>query len=205
MYIGLPIIFLLLTIVSFIWFGITIKRKNISNSTTIKWLVINIVFLVLFVYLFILGVAYEVNKSFDYDSYNFLQWIAVNVLRFDPNQKWAWITIVLTIIAIMSICISISTIIKLNQQNYRINELNRNLAILKGKISLGMNEFNFDTSELSIEELKYLLEEQLAKEKLKAKYKNKLSRLSKSIDVDLHTSTKTLLNLNDKEKNNYDE
>lgn len=205
MYIGLPIIFLLLTIVSFIWFGITIKRKNISNSTTIKWLTINLVFLVLFVYLFILGIAYEVNKSFDYDSYNFLQWIAINVLRFDPSQKWAWTMIVLVFIVIMSVSISISTIIKLNQQNYRINELNRNLAILKGKISIGMNEFNFDTSELSIEELKYLLEEQLAKEKLKAKYKNKLSRLSKSIDVDLHTSTKTLLNLNDKENNNYDE
>lgn len=195
--VGLPIVFLLLVGISFLWFAITLKRKNVSNSTIVKWLIINIVFLALFVYLLIIGIISEVRiEAFDYKKYNFLQLIAIHILGFDNDKApWAWSFIIIIIFLIMSLSIAISTIIKLNQQKYRINELNRNLAILKGKIAIQMNEFNFDTSELSIEELKYLLEEQLAKEKLKAKYKSKFIRLSKSIDGELHTKTKTLLNI----------
>lgn len=204
--VGLPIVFLLLVGISFIWFGITLNKKNVSNSTIIKWLIINVVFLSLFIYLFIIGIISVVQgELFDYSKYNFLQLIAVHVLGFsDKEQPWAWSFIILIIFLLMSMSIAISTILKLNQQNYRINELNRNLAILKGKIAIQMNEFNFDTSELSIEELRYLLEEQLAKEKLKAKYKSKFNRLSKSIDGELHTKTKTLLNIKKDEENKED-
>ena len=66
---------------------------------------------------------------------------------------------------VITLTILINSLIKLNIQNKRINDLNRNLAILKGKVSIDMKELHFDTSELSAEELKHLLEEQLAKEK----------------------------------------
>ena len=103
---------------------------------------------------------------------------------------------------VITLAILINSLIKLSIQNKRINDLNRNLAILKGKVSIDMKELHFDTSELSAEELKYLLEEQLAKEKLKAKYKNKFNRLNKTSKADVMVDTKTLLNINKKDQDN---
>ncbi len=203
MNIAIPIFFLIITILSFVWFGFIFRKKNSSTSLIVNWLAINILFLVIFVYLLILGIVKEFQPSFPYENYNFFQWIATNIFRFPNNTNgeetyWSWLVIIFIMMFVITLAIMINLLIKFNIQNKRINDLNRNLAILKGKVAIDMKELNFDTSELSAEELKHLLEEQLAKEKIKLKYKNKFVRLNKTTKVDAIMDTKTLLNINKK-------
>ncbi|MBD5423147.1 MAG: hypothetical protein HDR43_01470 [Mycoplasma sp.] len=199
MHVGLPVLFLILTIISFVWLGIALRKHHLSTSIIVSWMTFNIVFLVIFVYLTIIGIVYQVKQSsFDYGNYNFLDWIARNI--FGINFEGSWVILILITIFVLAISISINVVIKLSSQNKKINDLNRNLAILKGKVAIDMNELNFDTSELSADELKHLLEEQLSKEKLKAKYKSKIAKLSKTSTTNLMIDTKTLLNLS-KNKN----
>lgn len=202
MNIAIPVFFLILTILLFVWFGFTFRKKNLPTSTIINWLAINILFLVLFTYLLILGIVKKFQPSFAYDNFNFFQWIAVNIFGINVAESASWLILVLILMFVITLTILINSLIKLNIQNKRINDLNRNLAILKGKVSIDMKELHFDTSELSAEELKHLLEEQLAKEKLKAKYKNKFIRLNKTSKADVMVDTKTLLNINKKDQDN---
>ena len=202
MNIAIPVFFLILTILLFVWFGFTFRKKNLPTSTIINWLAINILFIVLFVYLLILGIVKQFQPSFAYDSFNFFQWIAVSIFGINVLDSASWLILMFILMFVITLAILINSLIKLNIQNKRINDLNRNLAILKGKVSIDMKELHFDTSELSAEELKYLLEEQLAKEKLKAKYKNKFIRLNKTSKADVMVDTKTLLNINKKDQDN---
>lgn len=203
MNIAIPVFFLILTILSFVWFGFAFRKKNLPTSTIINWLAINILFLILFTYLLILGIVKEFKPTFPYDSYNFFQWIAVNIFGINVAESVSWLILLFILMFVIMLTILINSLIKLNIQNKRINDLNRNLAILKGKVSIDMKELHFDTSELSAEELKHLLEEQLAKEKLKAKYKNKFIRLNKTSKVSNMVDTKTLLNIS-KDKKDQD-
>lgn len=196
MNIAIPVFFLILTILSFVWFGFAFRKKNLPNSTIINWLAINILFLVLFTYLLILGIVQAFQPLFPYDSYNFFQWIAQSIFGISNNvSSIAWLILLFILMFVITLATLINALIKLNIQNKRINDLNRNLAILKGKVSIDMKELHFDTSELSAEELKHLLDEQLAKEKLKTKYKNKFIRLNRTTNADVMVDTKTLLNI----------
>lgn len=196
MNIAIPVFFLILTILSFVWFGFAFRKKNLPNSTIINWLAINILFLVLFTYLLILGIVQAFQPSFPYDSYNFFQWIAQSIFGISNGvSSIAWLILLFILMFVITLATLINALIKLNIQNKRINDLNRNLAILKGKVSIDMKELHFDTSELSAEELKHLLDEQLAKEKLKTKYKNKFIRLNRTTNADVMVDTKTLLNI----------
>lgn len=91
-------------------------------------------------------------------------------------------------------------VIKQNQNIKKINDLNRNFAILKGKIAIEIEDLAFDSKEISLDELRHLLEEKLAKEKIKIKFKNKMEKLQQKQNNEQEISdslvdTNTLLNM----------
>lgn len=196
-----PILFIAFAIISCVWFSIAFRKKTIRTKTSVFWITINVIFLGFSVYLLIINLIWIYRSDFPYHKYNIFDWIGKNAFGINKNS---WIILLFILLTFVSLVISINITIKFDEQNRKINDLNRNLAILKGKIAIDIHEMNFDTSELSVEELRFLLEEQLAKEKMKLKYKNKLERLSaKSDDVDVIVDTKTLLNI--KQNDNIDE
>ena len=199
-YIGFPILFLACAVLSCVWFGISFGKKKLSSGITVSWLSLNIIFLALSLYLLIIGLVAIYHSNFPYSKYNFLDWIGYHAFGIEKNS---WVILLILLFVFLLTIFILKLINDQSVQAKRINELNRNLAILKGKIAVEINELNFDTSELSVDELKYLLDEQLEKEKLKAKYKNKLERISsKTGTTSIDINTKTLLNIDDTDKNN---
>lgn len=190
--IGFPLLFLIISIIWTIWFAIDFGKKKLNTKMSINWLVLNIVCLTLSLYLLIIGainVAVGIN-----DAFNFINFLTKKL--FGLEEEWAWILWVIITITFISINISIKLSIKISELNKKVDEINRSLAITKGKINIQMNDFNnsLNTAELSLEEYKKILEDQLAKEKIKVKYQNKITNLKNKHNLQEELSNELISN-----------
>ncbi len=191
--IGIPILFLFFSILSCIWFSISLKKKKIGFNITVSWLASNVLFLIISIYLFIVNVVYASKPNISYEKINFFEWLGKHVFGIEYDS---WIILIVLLSVFITFIITLNVILKFNEQTRQIHNLNRNIAILKGKIAIDLKETNFSTSELSVEELEHLLEEKLAKEKIRVKYKNKLERLAsknQQLNIDDSIELKDLL------------
>ncbi len=185
-----PILYLLFSIISCIWLAAAFRKKILTTKSLVVWVFINVLSLTLSSYLVIIAFIHAFNSDFPYEKLNFLDYIGKQLFGIQKNS-WVILLGVILIFVLIVICIHIA--VKFNAQNQKINDLNRNLAILKGKIAIETEDLEFNTAELSADELKLLLEEQFIKEKLKSKYKAKIEKVS--IDSDVTFDTKTLMNI----------
>lgn len=201
--IGFPILILSISIISCIWLAFIFKKRTLNVKFIISWTFLNSIFLLVGIYLLIIGIIF-VSKSFKWEEYKELNFFIYISNVFFGEFSQGWIIMFSFIYILFTMFFSLTALINISIINYKTNELNKNLAILKGKISIDLNELDFNTSELSSEELKILFEEQVTKEKLKQKYINKLKRINNLENFD-DTNIKTLLNINlnkNKKKNN---
>ena len=200
--IGFPTFFLIISIISFLFLIISFSKKKITIKTTICWLISNLLFFSISVYLFIIGLIEIFQPNFNYLEYNFFVFISERLFGVDGQF---WILIFILLFLIIEIPMIATFVIKQNQNIKKINDLNRNFAILKGKIAIEIEDLAFDSKEISLDELRHLLEEKLAKEKIKIKFKNKMEKLQQKQNNEQEISdslvdTNTLLNMDSNKK-----
>ncbi|MBR2999329.1 MAG: hypothetical protein IKL15_01110 [Mycoplasmataceae bacterium] len=200
--IGFPTLFLIISIISFLFLIISFSKKKIGIKTTICWLISNLFFFTISLYLFIIGLIEIFKPNFYYLEYNFFIVISEKLFGIDGQF---WILIFILLFLIIEIPMIVTFAIKQNQNIKKINDLNRNFAILKGKIAIEIEDLAFDSKEISLDELKHLLEEKLAKEKIKIKFKNKMEKLQQKQNIEQEISdplvdTNTLLNMDSNKK-----
>ena len=69
--IGFPTLFLIISIISFLFLIISFSKKKIGIKTTICWLISNLFFFTISLYLFIIGLIEIFKPNFYYLEYNF--------------------------------------------------------------------------------------------------------------------------------------
>lgn len=200
--IGFPVLFLIISILSFLFLIISFLKKKLTIKTTIGWLIYNWLFFSISLYLFIIGLIEIFQSSFQYLKYNFFVFISEKCFGIDGQY---WILIFILLFLIIEIPIIVVFVIKQNQNVKKINDLNRNFAILKGKIAIEIEDLAFGSKEISLDELKDLLEDKLAKEKIKIKFKNKMEKLqqkkyNEQKESNSLVDTNTLLNMDSNKK-----
>lgn len=173
--IGFPILFLCISIIWTVWFVFDLRKKKLSIRLAVNWLILNIFCLFISVYLLIIGIINSVNGSLG-QEFNFINFLTKKL--FGLEESWSWILWLVVSISLVSINISIKVSVKISELNNKVDELNRSLAITKGKLAIKLNEFeNLSITELSFEEYKKLLDDKLLREKIRMKYEIKMENL----------------------------
>lgn len=199
--IGFPLLFFILSVIWTVWFAIDFGKKKLSTKISINWLILNVFCLSLSTYLLVIGSINASPIKID-KAFNFINFLTEKF--FGIRDDLAWVIWLIITITITSINISIKLAIKVSELNKKVDEMNRSLAITKGKLNIQLNDFNqsLNTAELSFEEYKKLLNDRLAKEKIKIKYENKINNLKNKQnnahdENDINLNIKNLLGFED--------
>ena len=177
--IGLPIFFLVIAIASFVWFAIEIKRKRIVFKQMATWLSLNILFTVFVVYVLIISILHIYYVE---NAGNIFNMISTHVFGITMSNGKQWV--ILLILGFISYILikSLNNSLKIAKLDKRVDRLNKEVAILSGKISKTTN-FNKDVASIkkTRKETKGVLREEVKLAKLKKKHYVKLDKVENPV------------------------
>ncbi len=136
--IGLPIFLLVISISSFVWFSIEVKRKKIMFRQMATWLTLNIIFTLLVIYVLIIALLHIYYVTNAGNIFNMFTHYVFGI-DLDGGKQW----VILLILGFISYILlkSLQNSLKIARLDKRVDELNKEVAILSGKVN---NSINFD-------------------------------------------------------------
>jgi len=130
--IGLPIFLLIISIFSFIWFGLEIKKKRIEFKSMVTWLGLNILFTIVIIYILIIAILHYYGVD---NAVNIFNIIAFHLfgLSMDNGKEW----VILLILAFISYILikTLRNSILISRLNKRVDALGKEVALLSGKVN----------------------------------------------------------------------
>lgn len=179
--IGMPILFLVIILFSFLIHISQSRKGNLSFKLSSSWLLFNIVFLVVMTYILITNIINSVNNNPDFNIINIISETVFGFSLKNGNTDFTWIIwIILWFIFTIGL-LSIRNAVKISALNNRIDELNRSVAITKGKLNktISLTSNSVDTNELSLDEFNTLLKNKIEKESAIIKADAKLEKIKR--------------------------
>lgn len=179
--IGMPILFLVIILFSFLIHISQSRKGNLSFKLSSSWLLFNIVFLVVMTYILITNIINSVNNNPDFNIINIISETVFGFSLKNGNTDFTWIIwIILWFIFTIGL-LSIRNAVKISALNNRIDELNRSVAITKGKLNktINLTSNSVDTNELSLDEFNTLLKNKIEKESAIIKADAKLEKIKR--------------------------
>ncbi len=176
---GLPIFLLLISIASFIWFGIEIKKKRIEFRSLISWFVWNVIYTVTILYVLIVAILHLYNIQ---NIPNILNNFAHFVFGIDMQNGKQWIIIIILSFISFTLIKTLQNSIKIAKLELKMNELNKQVAILMGQVNRTTDFKNLPlaTKAKTSKEIKAELKEKIKIQKAELKAKEKMRLLSEN-------------------------
>lgn len=177
MNLGLPIFLFIIATLSFVWFGIEIRKKRIEFKALFSWFMWTVVFSVIVLYILIVSILHVANID---NVPNIFNQLAHYVFGLDMENGKQWIILLLLSLIALILVKSLSNSIKIAKLDSRINTLNKQVAILMGQVNRTTDFENLplSTKEKTSKEVKAELKEKIKIEKVKMKADKKLQLLS---------------------------
>lgn len=171
---GLPILFLLLSIASFIWFWRETKKGVVPIKTMILWLAFNFVYFVAIVYVLVTAIL-QVARIPAPNIFSLLAFYVFG-LELSGGLEWIFLWIFALIGWLMSN--SVRNSIKINELNDKIDNLNEEVSFLSGKINktADFHEIEITPRKATKKELMKTLKNDLYIEKIKVKADKKAKK-----------------------------
>lgn len=185
---GFPIAFLLIAIATFIFVGIEIKKKRLEIKEIIAWLILNTLFTTIIIYVLVVGVV----KFYHPNVINAFDWLGVHAFHLTTDSEPWIILLIFGFIAFILLSTMINTV-RVQRMNKRIDELNREVAILSGKVnkSADFSKFELAENEKTFQEIKQELREEVKIAKARKKAKEKIKELQTTQTVELKVKPKS--------------
>lgn len=174
---GLPILFLVISISSFIWFGVEVKKKRLSFKSMVTWFSLNILFTIAIVYILIVSILHFYGFDKAANVFNLIAEYAFGI-TLDNGKEW----VILLILGFISYILvkTLKNSIEISRLNKRIDELGKEVAILSGKVNKSAN-FAKEVAKpkVTAKEVKSELKEKIKIAKVKKKAEQKLNNIAK--------------------------
>ena len=173
---GLPIFFLVISVSSFIWFGIEVKKKRIEFKSMATWFTLNIIFTIIIIYILIISILHLYGVG---NAANLFNLISEHVFGMTLKNGKEWV--ILLILAFISYILiqTLRNSIKISNLNKRIDDLGKEVAILSGKVNKSATfASKVATPKVTAKELKTELKEQIKIAKVKSRAKQKLDAIN---------------------------
>ncbi|AAT27959.1 hypothetical protein [[Mycoplasma] mobile] len=174
--IGLPILFLVGVFFSFLWQIMQSRKGNLSFKLNSSWLLFNILFLLITTYILITNIINSINGNPDFNIINIISERIFGFSLKNGNIDFTWIIWIIFWFLFTIGIASVRNAIKISVLSNKIDELNRSVAITKGKLNktVQLTSNSIDTNELSLDEFNTLLKNKLEKESALIKANTKL-------------------------------
>lgn len=185
---GFPIAFLLIAIATFIFVGLEIKKKRLEIKEIIAWLILNTLFTTIIIYVLVVGVV----KFYHPSVINAFDWLGVHAFHLTTDSEPWIILLIFGFIAFILLSTMINTV-RVQRMNKRIDALNREVAILSGKVnkSADFSKFELAENEKTFQEIKQELREEVKIAKARKKAKEKIKELQTTQTVELKVKSKS--------------
>ena len=176
---GLPIFLFIIAIFSFIWFLYEVKKKRIEWKSLISWIIWNSIYMLITLYILIIASIHAAGIKNIPNIFNEIAYYLFG-LDFENEKQWI-ILFILMFIAIILIQ-TLKNSIKISKLDLRIDELNKQTAILMGQVNRTTDFENLPLAfkQKNSKEIKNELREKLKIEKAKIKIDKKIKLLTKS-------------------------
>lgn len=177
MNLGLPIFLFLIAITSFAWFGVEVRKKRIEMKSLVSWLIWNTLYTIAITYILIVTILHVNNVDHIPNIFNQFAHYAFG-LDIDNGKQWL-ILLILAFIAYILVK-TLQNSIKIARLDLRIDELNKQVAILMGQVNRTTDFENLPlaTKEKTSKQIKAELKEKIKIQKAKIKASEKMKLLS---------------------------
>lgn len=171
---GFPIALLIIAIFSFFWFWLEIKKKRIQLNTMVVWLILNIIYVLIIIYITIIEGLHLANI----DALNIFNWIAFNWFGINLANGKEWIILLIFMFISYILIKSLYNSIKISKLQTELHTLSREVAILSGKVNNTLEYKPKDyVSEKTYKEAKKDIKEKLKIAKLEVETKKKIAEM----------------------------
>lgn len=175
---GLPIFFLIISIASFIWFAIEVKKKRLEFKSMATWFTLNILFTIIIVYILIISILHFYGFG---NAANLFNLISEHVFGMTLENGKEWV--ILLILAFISYILvkTLRNSIKISKLNKRVDDLGKEVAILSGKVNKSATfTSNIAKPKVTVKEVRTELREKIKIARAKKRAEQKLNAISKN-------------------------
>lgn len=182
--IGLPVTLLIIVLAIWIFIIVEIKRKRLEIKDIVLWFTLNIIFTVSVFYIMVINILDYFNLV--KPEANIFNWIAYHAFGMEfAGQEW----IILVIIIFLAFVIGqvMSLMVKVQKLHKRVDDLNKEVAVLSGKVN---KTANFDKVKVAsntktAKEIKQELNEKIKIAKAKKKAQTKMKTITQTSEISL--------------------
>lgn len=128
---GLPILFFVFSLASFIWFWKETKKGVVPVKAMVVWLVFNIFYLISVIYVLITAILQIAGIP----APNVFSLIAYNIFGLELPGGLEWVFLWIFAIIGWLLAKSVHSSIRISELNDKIDELNEEVSFLAGKIN----------------------------------------------------------------------
>ncbi|WP_127942755.1 DUF2304 domain-containing protein [Mycoplasma sp. ATU-Cv-703] len=175
--ISMPTLLLALALATLVWFFVEIKRKRVQLKSMITWLVLNCVYTLAVIYIFIV----QMLQIFGYVAPNLFSLFAFYVFGLELPHGMEWVFLWIFGLLIYILIKTLVNYIRLTGLDQRIDYLNQELAILKGKVNRTADfaKIPLTVTPLTPREVKLKLKDRLRKMRAEVKIEKQIQSLEK--------------------------
>lgn len=188
LHIGAPIVLLLISVFTYIFVSIEIKKRRIEFKDIVSWFIVNTIYTLCVLYILVVEI---VQFAFQKEIINIFSWITHKGLGIDlDGQEWI-LLLIFAFITFILVQVMITTI-RVQRLKKNVDDLNKEVAILAGKVNktADLNLRKVAKKTQSFSDLKSELREKIKIARANKKANEKLKLLSHTTEIDLKNKSK---------------
>ena len=176
MNLGFPIILTFLAIISLFWFFYEVKKKRIELKSMITWLIFNILYTISIIYILIITCL---HAAF-FDVPNLFNMFSHYAFGLDIGNGKQWVILLIFAFISLLLILMLKHSIKINRNERRIDELNKQVAILMGQVNktADFEKLPLAVREKTLRDHKKEMKEKIKMHKVTQRTKEKIDLLS---------------------------
>lgn len=187
--IAMPTFLLAIALGTMIWFIFEVKRKRLQLKTMIVWFILNLLYTLVIMYVLIVTIA----QIFNIPAPNIFTLFVFYVLGLELPNNMEWIFLLIFGFITYILIKTMLNAIRIAQLDDRIDDLNQEVAILRGKINQTAEFENLPlpASLPSSKEIKSRIKSKIHHIRAELKAEKKLSNLQKKYNEQVNKDKKT--------------
>lgn len=173
--ISMPSFLLAISLATMLWFFIEVKRKRLQLKVMVTWFIFNLLYTFLITYIFIVTIL----QIFHYPAPNIFTLFVYYVLGLELPNNMEWVFLIIFAFITYVLTKSMLNSLRIARLDDRIDELNQEIAILRGKINQTADFKNLPlpSAEPSSREIKSQLKNKIRDIRAEIKAEKKLQEL----------------------------
>lgn len=194
--IAMPTFLLAIALATMIWFFVEVKRKRLQLKIMIVWFILNTLYTIMILYVFIVTIL----QIFNFPAFNIFTLFSYYVLGLELPNNMGWVFLLIFGFITYVLIKSMLNSLRIARLDDRIDDLNQEVAILRGKINetAEFKHLPLPATTPSPKEIKFKIKSKLRNIRAELKAEKKLHHLKQKYQQNTQETLQSTRNNNQK-------